>query len=256
MFPLQIRTRARSYMHYIQRRLKRIYHTYKTDFSVFTSADAVSINLARMEHLSSLNLNLAGKKILEVGAGIGLLGEFFEKHGCDLTATDSRPENIAELKKRYPHRKAFVLDLEKDIDPRQVGMFDVVFCYGLLYHLSDPEKALRSLSNVCRDMILLETCVTPGNNSAVNVTGERGDVVNQASSHYGCRPTRPFIMDCLRRYYGHAYITKSQPRHPDFDTDWTKTLPNKLHRSVFIGSTNIISNQLLTETIPDKQSSI
>jgi len=36
------------------------------------------------------------------------------------------------------------------------GRFDVVYCYGLLYHLGNPERALARLAEVCDGMLLLD----------------------------------------------------------------------------------------------------
>ena len=44
-------------------------------FEVFLTTNPLRINAARMEHLASLKLAIAGKRVLEVGAGIGLYME-------------------------------------------------------------------------------------------------------------------------------------------------------------------------------------
>jgi hypothetical protein len=41
-------------------------------FAVFLTPEASAINMARQTHLASLGLDLARKRVLEVGAGIGL----------------------------------------------------------------------------------------------------------------------------------------------------------------------------------------
>ena len=61
------------------------------DFSVFQEPEALRINRVRQEHLASLGLELHGKSVLEVGAGIGLHTDFFEERGCDVLSTDGNP---------------------------------------------------------------------------------------------------------------------------------------------------------------------
>ena len=56
------------------------------DFSVFLEPEAPRINHARQDHLAALGLDLQAKRVLEVGAGIGLHTEFFEKRGCEVPA--------------------------------------------------------------------------------------------------------------------------------------------------------------------------
>ena len=49
-------------------------------------------NRRRQEHLATLELPIAGRSVLEVGAGIGDHTAFFTDRGCRVTATDGRPE--------------------------------------------------------------------------------------------------------------------------------------------------------------------
>src|SRR5579862_1254448 len=108
----------------------------RTNFDVFLTKEAFAINKARLGHLASLGLDLSNKKVLEVGAGIGLHTEFFEKRGCTVLCTDARSENIDEMLRRYPHRKTQVVDLDREHNLSGLGTFDIVYCYGTLYHLS------------------------------------------------------------------------------------------------------------------------
>ena len=44
-----------------------------------------------------------------------------------------------------------------DLDPHEVGRFDVVFCGALLLHLADPVKALEAMRDVCAgELVLVE----------------------------------------------------------------------------------------------------
>jgi len=222
-------------------------------FEVFLTTNPLRINVARLEHLASLKLAISGKRVLEVGAGIGLLTGFFEELGCSVLTTDGRSDNVAEIRRKYPHRQAEVLDLETTDDITHLGEFDIIFCYGTLYHLANPEQAIKTLATVCREMVLLETCVTPGDDLAINLVSENQDNPNQASSGMGCRPTRPWVIEILRKYLGFAYISDSQPFHYDFDLDWRSPLPKKLHRSVFVGSKSPLTTDQLLESAPAKQ---
>jgi 2-polyprenyl-3-methyl-5-hydroxy-6-metoxy-1,4-benzoquinol methylase len=85
--------------------------------------------------------------VLEVGAGIGLHTPFFLARGCEVTVTDGRPENVAEISRRLPGVKSALVDLELD-RPIELGRFDVVYCYGLLYHLSNLSARSRA-SDTC-----------------------------------------------------------------------------------------------------------
>jgi SAM-dependent methyltransferase len=216
----------------------------------FLHSDALAINEARMSHLASLNLPIAGKSVLEVGAGIGLLTGFFEERGCTVLSTDARPDNVAEIKRRHPARQVATLDLERPETVAALGKFDIVFCYGTLYHLAAPEPALEALSQVS-DLILLETCLSPGLEEAAPTVPEPL-TMNQAVAGLGSRPTRAWVLSRLEKYWGHGYISTTQPAHPDFPLDWTVPAVRPLTRAVFVGSRRPLTNPLLTADIPSR----
>src|SRR4051812_27811086 len=124
----------------------------------FNTPAAHEINKARLEHLAALGLPLNGRRVLEVGGGVGHLSTFFLDRDCDLVTTEARPENVAEMRRLYPHLDARIVDVESGL--ADLGRFDVVFCYGLLYHLENPIRALRNMVEVCDDLLLIETMIT------------------------------------------------------------------------------------------------
>lgn len=223
-----------------------------TGFEVFLTPDALAINRARLAHLDSLGLDLSNKRVLEVGAGIGLHTKFFLDRGCKVLCTDANPENVAEVGRRYPGLRVEVLDLDHTADISHLGKFDIVYCYGTLYHLSKPEQALRALAEVCERTILLETCVSLGNYSEACLVREP-KANNMAFSSIGCRPTRLWVMEMLRRYFGYSYVTKTQPRHPDFELNWHTPAFQLLHRAVFVGSKIPVESPHLLDSLPNAQ---
>ncbi len=52
------------------------------------------------------------------------------------------------------------LDVEK-IDEAGLAPFDVVFCFGLLYHLTNPVRVLEKLAGLTRRVMLLDTSLMP-----------------------------------------------------------------------------------------------
>jgi FkbM family methyltransferase len=217
-------------------------------FDVFLTPEALAINEARLCHLASLGLDLKNKRVLEVGGGIGLHTCFFESQGCDVLFTEARAENLEEAKRRYPHRKTALVNLDADSDLSSLGRFDVVYCYGTLYHLTNPSNALRRLAAICDGVILLETCVTPGDEEELHPEAEPASVANQAFTGMGCRPTRSWVMSELRRYMGFAYQTVTQPNHHDFEQNWIAPAERKLYRAVFVGAKSRLTSSQLSES--------
>jgi len=221
-------------------------------FAVFLTPEALAINAARQLHLASLGLDLTGKRVLEVGAGIGLHTAFFLKRGCEVLVTDGNAQNIAEIGRRMPQIACQLLDLEKEESVDRLGQFDLIYCYGLLYHLRDPESAIARLASVCKGQLLLETVVGLGRHPEVQLVRDFQSN-NQAVSGIGCRPTRAWIMQTLKRYFGSAYVSRTQPDYPDFSGNWVIPDTRLIHRAVFVGSKQSLSvAELLTE-LPDEQ---
>ena len=154
----------------------------------FHGTDYLRHNARRLEHLASLRIPVAGMSVLEVGAGIGDHSHYYIDRGCSTTITEVRAENYYYLRRRYPICDVRLLDMES---PSHVegSPFDVVHCYGLLYHLSKPKQALQFFSQYTKKMLFLETCVSFGETEEVNPTGEAQAIPTQAYSGIGCRPT-------------------------------------------------------------------
>jgi SAM-dependent methyltransferase len=215
-------------------------------FTVFDAADAQSINKARLSHLASLDLALRGKSVLDVGCGVGHLAGFFEERGARVVCVDARPENIDRLRFLYPEREAHVANVECD-SLATLGRFDLVFCYGLLYHLENPIAALRNIAGCCRELLLLETVVSDCDKPVLQLVDEPSETKNQAVSGFGCRPSPAFVAMALSRIsFRYIYTAQSPPEHVDFVFDWKNSgewqRDGHLLRSIFVGSRKPLDN--------------
>jgi SAM-dependent methyltransferase len=222
--------------------------------SYFHSDGYLRHNARRLEHLSSLNINVAGMSVLEVGAGIGDHSHYYIDRQCKITITEARSENLRYLKKRYPEENIQFLDMENPVDI-ETSPFDIVHCYGLLYHLSNPQEALRFLSKNTSKMFFCETCVSFGETQEINLIGEKKSNATQAYSGTGCRPTRTWIFKELQQLFEYVYIPKTQPNHEEFPLDWNAPKEHQalLKRAIFIGARQPIENQLLDTSLPGRQ---
>jgi hypothetical protein len=212
-------------------------------------------NARRLEHLASLKIPVAGMSVLEVGAGIGDHSHYYIDRGCRVTITEARAENLFYLRKRYPNCRVQFLDMES---PSYIdgSPFDIVHCYGLLYHLSKPKQALSFLSQNTNKMLFLETCVSFGENEAIYLTGEMQVNPTQSYSGTGCRPTRAWIFKELKSLFRYVYLPTTQPCHEEFPIDWTTPENNTtgLHRAIFIASREQLDNDILTSSLILNQS--
>lgn len=212
-------------------------------------------NRRRQEHLATLGLPLAHKSVLEFGAGVGDHTTFFLDRGCTVTVTDARADNVAFMKARFPSIRAYVVDLEQDIEAN-IDIHDIVYAYGLLYHLANPSAGLARMAKLTGELLLLETCVSFGSELAVNLVNEDVKNPTQAAHGIGCRPTRRWIFEELQRSFRYVYVTRTQPWHGEFPVDWTGEPPSNetgLYRSVFVASRSKLDNPYLTDTLLEKQ---
>jgi SAM-dependent methyltransferase len=190
---------------------------------VFDTNAARAINAARLEWLAQANLPVAGARVLDVGAGVGHFIPFYRDRGCTVVGVDGRTENVAELKRRHPDVEAYVADVQT-LDPQHAGVFDVIHCFGLLYHLESPVAALRRLSAMCRRVLIIETMVCDSSEPLMMLVDET-KAASQAMEGLGTRPSPSFIALSLNRVgFDYVYGAAEPPRHPDFQFDWKNTL--------------------------------
>ena len=133
--------------------------------------------------------SLRGKRVLEAGCGTGELGEEFVKLGCRVVSIDATAEYIQELKTKYPAREACVVDLDA-FDPTPLGAFDIILCFGLLYHLWKPTRFLSVCASIAEE-IYLDTMMCDSEEITYYLMREQG--ADQAFSSVGCRPTDAWV---------------------------------------------------------------
>lgn len=221
---------------------------------VFDSPEAIAINEARMSRLASLELPLAGKRVLDVGCGVGHLAAYLAKLGCVMTCVDGREENIALLRQRHPEFEAHVADAERD-SLSLFGKFDVVFSYGLLYHLENPMAALRNMASACCEMLLLETIICDHSAPLLRMEDEYL-AANEALTSTGCRPTPSYVAQALNRSgFAHVYAPSVPPEHEDFRFEWLNDLASARDghplRAIFVASRERMDNPRLRSMLKD-----
>lgn len=206
---------------------------------VFSGGAPDAINKARMDHLLSLGLDLQAKRVLDVGCGVGHFSSIYTSRGCRVVGVDGRADNIAVMARLYPEVKGHVHDVQAD-DLTSLGEFDIVHCYGLLYHLDSPIAAIRNMERVCREILVLETIVVDSAEE-IMVLVDEPKTFNQALAGLGCRPSPKFVAMALNRAgFDHVAMPLSRPRHPDFEQEWLNDGAHQRNgvnlRAVFVAS--------------------
>jgi 2-polyprenyl-6-hydroxyphenyl methylase/3-demethylubiquinone-9 3-methyltransferase len=111
-----------------------------------------ALNPLRLDWIDR-HARLAGKRVLDVGCGGGILAEGMSSRGARVTGIDlsSKPLKVAEL---------HALDSGADIEYREISAealareqpaaFDVVTCMEMLEHVPDPASSVRACATLVR----------------------------------------------------------------------------------------------------------
>lgn len=95
----------------------------------------------------------AGKKLLEIGTGIGTDLLYFKKQGAQVTGIDITESSIQICKKRFAYYN-FSGDFQV-MDAKnlkfQDNYFDVVYSFGVLHHLKETKQAIQEIKRVLRE---------------------------------------------------------------------------------------------------------
>jgi SAM-dependent methyltransferase len=216
---------------------------------VFDDDAAAAINVARMNFIRRLDVPVEGKRVLDVGAGVGHFSKLYAALGATVVAVEGRAENVDTLRQRLPDVEAHLGDIQ-EMDLEKLGRFDIVHCFGLLYHLDSPVSALRRLERVCDGVLLLETMVCDAV-APVVVLADETKSVNQALAGLGCRPSPSFVTMALNRVgFQWIYGAARPPEHPDFRFVWRNqgetSRDGRNFRCVFVASRSPIENDQLS----------
>ncbi len=119
---------------------------------------------ARRLRLLGLPENLDGQAVLDIGAWDGFFSFECERRGAarvlavDTYAWDHHGQNgfllaHQSLRSHVEQRRVAA----EDLDPADVGQFDLVLFLGVFYHLRDPIAVLDRLRRITRGTLVLET---------------------------------------------------------------------------------------------------
>ncbi len=98
--------------------------------------------------------SLAGKKVLDVGCGGGILSESLSKLGADVTGIDASENTIGVAKS---HSKSvdssvqyFQNTIEEFVSSNPDESFDVITCLEMLEHVPSPEEIIKICSGLLK----------------------------------------------------------------------------------------------------------
>src|SRR5229473_3240653 len=168
---------------------------------------------------------------VDAGCGVGFFSQTLLECGLNVCGFDGRGENVTEARRRFPH-----IPFEQgDIEGRailQLGRFDLVLCFGLLYHLENPLQAIRHLRGLTEKCLLLESMCLPEEKPSMLLREEpRQD--DQSLTDVACYPSEGSLVKMLYRAgFRMVYRVLPLPDHEDF----RETREHARRRTVLLAS--------------------
>jgi SAM-dependent methyltransferase len=175
---------------------------------------------------------LALTSCLDVGCGPGWFAERLVAAGLQVEGIDGRRELIDEARRRVPSAVFHVSNIESDRPLGNSEPFDLVFCFGLLYHTENPFKVLRNLYALTAKVLLLESMVLPGDDPIYLLHAE-GANETQGLTYHALLPTRTALVKMLQvAGFRHVLELSAQVPHEDF----AETQERHRRRTILLGS--------------------
>ncbi len=149
------------------------------------------------EFLDAIRGQVSLQSAVDVGCGVGYFSKFLLDLGLRVVAVDGRKENAEEGQRRYPNITFLTRNVESPVLP-ELGVFDLVLCVGLLYHLENPFQAVRNLSALTGKVLIVESMCAPGAEPSLELLDEYV-ADNQGLNYIAFYPTEPCLVKMLYR---------------------------------------------------------
>ena len=165
--------------------------------------------------VSRLKTSLGLVNALDAGCGVGFISQTLAECGLNVCGFDGREENVTEARRRFSQIPFEQGDIE-DKTILELGRFDLVLCFGLLYHLENPLLAIRNLRGLTEKCLLLESVCLPEDKASMLLRDEPSQE-DQSLTDVAWYPSEGSLVKMLYRAgFGKVYRVIPLPNHEDF----------------------------------------
>jgi tRNA (mo5U34)-methyltransferase len=125
-----------------------------------------------------LPADFSGKTVLDVGCNAGFYAIETKRRGAERVLGIDSQSNL--IRQAIFVRTVLGLDIEYrrmsvyDLDPHDLGQFDVTLALGLIYHCKHLVLALEKLFTITRELLVLETAIYPPEKTPASFTHDLG----------------------------------------------------------------------------------
>jgi SAM-dependent methyltransferase len=134
---------------------RRWYHTYEILPGIVTPGKTSQChNLDTiLTDLYKMPVDMSGMRVLDIGAYDGMYTFAYESRGADVIGYDIQdPDRTGfDISRKVLNSKAqYIQGSVYDLDPKEIGLFDIVGFFGVYYHLKDARLAFEKIFNIVK----------------------------------------------------------------------------------------------------------
>ena len=136
----------------------------------------------RLRRILQVGNDLVGKplsqcRVLDLACLEGHYAVEFALHGAEVLGIEGREASVAKceyVKKTLGlHRATFLQDDVRNLTREKYGIFDIIICSGLFYHLpaEDAHRLLEAMHETCSGIVILDTFIALSSQRSIDVRG-------------------------------------------------------------------------------------
>lgn len=129
-------------------------------YDIFDEGSRLSTRATRIEFLTTIRqiekYLKPGMKILDLGAGTGKYSLYFSRSGFSVTAIELVENHVLQIREKINEGTLLEVFQGNAVDLSMIEdkSFDIILCFGPLYHLAkieDRMKCIEEVKRVCKD---------------------------------------------------------------------------------------------------------
>jgi 2-polyprenyl-3-methyl-5-hydroxy-6-metoxy-1,4-benzoquinol methylase len=153
---------------------------------------------------------------LDVGCGPGWFSERLAGLELRVEGVEGRLENVEAARRRVPAVRFHHLDIEAEHGIGALAAYDLVFCFGLLYHTENPFRVIRNLRRLTRKVLFVETQLIPDEAPSARLVSENVNET-QGLTHHAWILSRAALAKMLQvSGFANVYEYVTPLDHEDF----------------------------------------
>ena len=186
-----------------------------------------------------------GKKVLEIGCGLGTEAINFAKHGADYTGTDLSIESLTLAQKRFKvynqEGRFFQGNSENLSSFLNVEKYDLIYSFGVIHHSPNPNLIIDQIYKYMDDSTILKIMLYAKNSWKNYMIDAELD---QPEAQYGCPIANTYTEDevsdllhgleILSIEQNHIFPYQIEPYKQGqyIKEPWFESMPDEMFRSL------------------------